>query len=49
MGVSPYLAIANRRIRTKLDEAIPVNKTPRKQDEEINIKDAQYKSKMKQT
>lgn len=48
-GVSSCQAIANRRTRTKLDYTIPINNTHSKQDEEIDVMDAQYKSKIERT
>lgn len=44
--VSSYQAMANGRIRTKLNYTIPINNTPSKPDEEIDIKFNQYKLKL---
>ena len=44
--VTPYQAMTNRPIRTKLDHTVP-GKERSKQDESINEKDRQYKEKMR--
>ena len=45
-GVTPYQAMTNRPVRTKLDYTMP-GKERSKQDESIDEKDRRYKEKMK--
>ena len=45
-GVSPYQAMTNRLIRTKLDYTPPVKEKPSQQDKVINERDERYKAKM---
>ena len=46
-NVSPYQAMHNRSIRTKLNYTPPVKEKPIRQDQLINQRDEQYKEKMK--